>query len=380
MRRADAICVTGLAWSTPLGSDLDEVWRRLLDGASGLRDTRCPYPLRTTLSGMVPGLAPDVPAGERQVQLAVSTLRAAYASAGLDPADPAVRLVLGTSFGASLDEPAAHQLGDWARESARRIGHPRQPVCISTACSAGSDSILVASRLIQAGVCDRCLAGGVDVVTLAKRLGHSALGTMSRDRLRAFDERHDGMVPGEGAGVLVLESADSARRRGVPVHAVLGGSGSANDATGLTAPDRSGDGVVRTVERCLADAGREASQISLINAHATGTPINDEVESAGLGRLFGSDGARPVVFATKGAFGHGMGATGAIEAVAVVLALRDGRVPPIVGLDRPRPDFPLPLVAGTARDVDADVGLSLTIGFGGFTTCLLFARVGTDER
>ncbi len=379
MPHPDAVCVTGLAWNTPLGSDLDEVWKLLLDGASGLRDIECPYPLRTTLAGTVPGLALDAPATERQVALAVSTLRAAYASAGLHPADPAVRLVLGTSFGASLDEPA-HRLGDWARESARRIGHPHRPVCLGTACSAGSDSILVASRLIQAGVCDVCLAGGVDVVTLAKRLGHSALGTMSRDRLRAFDERHDGMVPGEGAAVLVLESADSARRRGAPIHAVLGGTGSANDAAGLTAPDRSGDSVVLAVQRCLADAGRDAAQVAVISAHATGTPVNDEVESASLGRIFGTGGTRPVVFATKGALGHSLGATGAIEAVSVVLALRDGRVPPVAGLGRPRPDFPLPLAVGTACAVDGAVGLSLTIGFGGFNTCLLFERVGTDER
>jgi 3-oxoacyl-[acyl-carrier-protein] synthase II len=359
-----------MAWTTPLGDDLEAVWRRLLDGASGLRTAPCEYPLRSPLAGTVPG--PPGTAAARQVEFAATTIVAAGERAGVDPADPAVRLVLGTSIGGALDEPEP-RLSTWAEQAARRVGQARDPVCVGTACSAGSDSLLVATHLIRAGAARVCIAGGVDVVTDAKRLGHSALGTMSADRLRAFDIRHDGMIPGEGAAMLVLESAAAARDRGATVLATLRGAGSANDAAGLTTPDRSGDSVVLAVRRCLADAGLNPADVAVISAHATGTPINDDVERASLGRLFGADAA-PLVFATKGALGHSMGATGAIEAVSVVLALRDGLVPPLADVETVMPDFPLPLAVGGARAFTGTVGLSLTIGFGGFNTCLLFER------
>jgi 3-oxoacyl-[acyl-carrier-protein] synthase II len=371
----DEICVTGLAWATPLGDTLDGVWARLLAGDTGLRDTPCPYALRTRLAGMVPAVPLDLPAAERQVALTAATLTAAHQSAGLDPADAQTRLVLGTSFGPCLDEPG-DEMDEWAVTSAARIGHPRPPICVSTACSAGSDAIAVAAHLIRAGVAERCVAGGVDVVTPAKRLGHSALGTMSRDVLRAFDQRHDGMVPGEGAAFLVLESGASARRRSAAISAVLLGSGSSNDATGLTAPDPSGDSVVLAVRRCLEASGRTAAQVAVLNAHATGTPLNDEMESLSLGRLFGRGSPAPVVFATKGALGHSLGATGAIEAVSLLLALRDGVAPPVYGLEAPVPGFPLPIGVGAPVPVPGACGASLTIGFGGFNTCLLFELAG----
>jgi 3-oxoacyl-[acyl-carrier-protein] synthase II len=376
---ADDVCVTGMAWTTPLGDTLDGVWKLLLAGAAGLRETPSPYPLRTTLAGTVSTVPLASPATDRQLDLTVRTLVAAFRSAGVDPADPRARLVLGTSYGPHLDEPA-DSLDDWALAGARQIAHPYRPICVSTACSAGSDAVLVGAELIRAGRTDLCVAGGVDVVTLSKRLGHSALGTMSCDLLRAFDQRHDGMVPGEGAAFLVLESARSARRRSARISAVLRGAGSSNDAAGLTTPDRSGDSVVLAVRRCLQASGRTERDVAVVNAHATGTPINDAVESASLRRLFSSNERPPVVFATKGALGHSLGATGAIEAVSVILALRDGRVPPVYGLDAVMADFPLPLPIGGPLAFHGGTGASLTIGFGGFNTCLLFEKVGDDRE
>jgi 3-oxoacyl-[acyl-carrier-protein] synthase II len=256
--------------------------------------------------------------------------------------------------------------------SAERIGHPHRPVCVSTACSAGSDAIAIAALLIGAGIAERCVAGGADIVTAAKRLGHSALGTMSPGRPRAFDKRRDGMVPGEGAAFLVLESARSARSRGAPVLGLLLGSGSSNDATGLTAPDPSGDSVLLAMRRCLSASGRRPDQVAVLNAHATGTPVNDDMESRSLRRLFGAGAPAPVVFATKGALGHSLGATGAIEAITVLLALRDGLAPPVAGLADPLAGFPLPIGIGRPVPVTGRCGASLTIGFGGFNTCLLF--------
>jgi 3-oxoacyl-[acyl-carrier-protein] synthase II len=377
MSTGTVVAVTGLAWSTPLGDGLDEVWQRLLAGECGLRPTTTPQALRSDLAGIVDSVAFDQPVRVRQVALAEQTLREAFRSAGLSTMDDCVRMVCGTSYGPDLDDPSS-TLDSWASEAAQRVGHPYPPVVVATACSAGADAIAVGAELVRSGATPVCVAGGVDVVSRAKRLGHSALRTMSPDRLRAFDQRHDGMTLGEGAAFVVLESAESARNRGRPVTEVLAGCGAANDAAGLTAPDPSGTSVVLAVERALRQAGRATGDVGVLNAHATGTPVNDDVEATSLTRLFGPADA-PVVFATKGALGHSLGATGAIEAVALILALRHRRVPPIAGLEEPMPGFPLPLAMSRPRGFAGRLGASVTIGFGGFNTCLLFERSTGDE-
>lgn len=369
----DDVFVTGMAWSTPLGDSIDEVWSALLAGRSALRELPSGHALRTELAATVPGVCAAWPARDRQRTLTERTLDAAFADAGLEPDDRGARIVAGTSFGAHLDEPG-DELDAWAVDAAEAIGHARRPLVVSTACSAGADSILIGAELVRTGAAETCVAGGADVVTAAKRLGHSALGTLSRGRLLAFDRRRDGMVPGEGAAFLVLESARSVGRRGARVDAVLRGAGASNDAAGLTAPDPSGTSVALAVRRCLAAARRRAGDVAVVSAHATGTALNDEAESASLRRVFGDRRGHPVVFATKGALGHSLGATGAIEAVTLVLALRDGRVPPVAGLRDPLDDFPLRLAAGAATSFTGATGLTLTMGFGGFNTCLLFER------
>ncbi|MFJ5677923.1 beta-ketoacyl-[acyl-carrier-protein] synthase family protein [Streptomyces sp. NPDC093097] len=362
--------ITGLAWDTPLGRDREAVWERLCAGDSGLAPVDSPHPLRNTHAAVIASVPYGTSPGARQRALAGRALRSAFADAGLSPTDPEVGLVLGTSFGASLDEaePALHT---WADDAAAGIGHPGTPMCVMTACSAGADALAVAHTLVRSGKRRVCVAGGADVVTEAKRLGHSALGTMSPTGLRAFDRAHDGMLLGEGAAFIVVEHPDSARERGARVYARLRGTGAANDAAGLTAPDPSGRAVVRAVERCLASAGLTPADIAVVNAHGTGTPLNDEVEAHSLRELFGDGG--PLVFATKGAFGHSLGATGALEAVATVLALHHRRVPPVLGLCDPA--APLRLATGSPRPVGEGAGLSLTLGFGGFNTCLLFEGV-----
>ncbi len=187
--------------------------------------------------------------------------------------------------------------------------------------------------------------------------------------LRAFDRRHDGTLLGEGAGFVVLE-ADPAK----PL-AVLRGCGSANDGTGMTAADTSGKCARFAIERSLTDAGLSAGEVRLINAHGSGTQMNDLTEKNALGEVFAAGQGRPLVFATKGNFGHSLGATGALEAIALVLAMRSGRVPPIFGLEDADPEFALPLARGAAVEHSARIGLSLTLGFGGYDTSLVFEVV-----
>jgi 3-oxoacyl-[acyl-carrier-protein] synthase II len=361
--------VTGMAWSTALGSELDEVWRALLSGATGVTAVPSAHPLRNDHAAVLPDLPADLEPVRRQHELGARTLRAAVADAGLEVTDPRLRLVVGTSYGSHLDVPP-DGLERWGEALATELGMARRPLVVSTACSAGSDAILVGAALLAEGEEEICVVGGVDVLTPAKRLGHSALGTMSPTALRAFDEGHDGTILGEGAAFLVLERDEAARARGARARGRLTGTGSANDAAGPTAPDPSGDTVAAAVHTALAAAGRGTGEVAVVNAHASGTPVNDDVECRAFASLF-AGGAGPVVFATKGAFGHTLGATGALEAVAVLLALRDGRVPPVHGLETVMPGFPLPLpTGGAALPFRGEVGLTVTLGFGGFTTCL----------
>jgi 3-oxoacyl-[acyl-carrier-protein] synthase II len=194
---------------------------------------------------------------------------------------------------------------------------------------------------------------------------------MSPSFLRAFDQHHDGTLLGEGAAFLVLEAGNRAIERTAPIYAFLRGIGSANDAATMAGPDLTGRGARLAMQRAIFDAGLAPEDVDLVNAHASGTPLNDTVERDALKSVFDTS-AGPLVFATKGNFGHSLGATGAIEAIALILALRKQMVPPILGLEEPDPAFPFRLPLHKAVNCDAHIGLSLTLGFGGFNTCLLF--------
>lgn len=364
------IAVTGMAWATPLGDDLDGVWRRLCAGESGLVPVPHAAKLRNDLAAAVPSLPLQGAASDRMTALGLPVLRRALDQAGCDPADPDVQLVLGTSLGAFLEgEPGSAPLSAWADALGEAVGAARPPVSLSTACSSGADAVLVGTELLRAGVARRVVVGGVDVLTLSKRLAHSALGSMSPTMLRAFDSRHDGTLLGEGAGFLVLEQAPSR-----PVLSILRGVGSANDAAGMTTPDASGLGARYALERSIADAGLAPGDIGIINAHGSGTPLNDATEAKAFRDVFGSASPPPVVFATKGNFGHSLGATGILEAITVILALRTGQVPPIVGLEQPYPEVAFPLPQGGPLAHRARFGLSVTLGFGGFDTSVVFER------
>jgi 3-oxoacyl-[acyl-carrier-protein] synthase II len=372
MTSSTPIAITGMAWTTALGDDLDAVWQRLLAGETGLAPIPHTVRLRNSLAAACAAPPLDMPACERMTALGVPALERALAGAGRDA--KGAHMVLGTSLGAFLEgEPDSAPLHKWADTIAASVG-AAPPVSLSTACSSGSDAILVGAEMIRAGITDWVICGGVDVLATSKRLAHSSLGSMSPTTLRTFDLRHDGTLLGEGAGYVILETAAAAAARGKAPIALLRGVGSANDAAGMTTPDEAGLGARYALERSLADAGLSPADIGVINAHGSGTPLNDATEAAAFRAVFGGKG-QPIVFGTKGNFGHSLGATGTIEAIAVLLALRTGKVPPVYGLEQPYPAMDLPVPKGEPMPLDARFGVSLTLGFGGFDTSLIFEVV-----
>ncbi|MER5206207.1 beta-ketoacyl synthase N-terminal-like domain-containing protein [Streptomyces sp. NPDC002825] len=369
----DAIAVTGMAWDTALGSGLEDVWRLLLKGADGFRELPSSGAVRNALAAP---LADGVPPGtlhEQHVTVAVATARRALDHAGLtETAD--VQGVFGTSLGPHADATTAGSLYRWAEDAGRLLGSARPPVAVSTACSASSDALSTAAVLLRAGLADRCVAGGVDLLSPAKRLGHSGMGVMSPTMLRPFDAERDGTLPGEGAAFLVLERLDSARARGAHVHGFLRGWGMSNAATSLNGPDASGVTGAQAALRSLAMGGRSPAEVAVVSMHGTGTVSSDAAEAELLRRVFGHDAAAPVVVATKGSLGHVLGATGAIETIVTLLALRDRLAPPVAQLRAALADFPLPLPVDEPMAVSGEFGLNLTLGVGGFNTSLLLQR------
>lgn len=240
------------------------------------------------------------------------------------------------------------------------------------ACAAGSQSLLDGLRLIQWGYADVAIVGGAEAA--ARRSAHegfrSARALSSSGYARPFDANRDGFVMGEGAGILVLEAAELAAERGATPMAELLGGASTADAHHVTAPHPEGEGAERAIRLAISDSGLGPSDFTYINAHGTGTDLNDRTEGAVIARIFGD--SQPAVSSIKGTTGHGLGASGSIEAVAVVEAMRRGELPPNIGLTDQDPDIPLHDIVTEPRSWTPGPTLSNSFGFGGHNTVLAF--------
>lgn len=367
------VAVTGMGWSTALGNDLSEVWRRLLNGETGITPVESSYQLRNVLAASIQSAEKNEAPSDRLYSMTKSCILQALNDAQLSGQDKKNILIVGTSFGARLDDEqeSNKMLHQWVDRLADELD--LTPIALSTACSSASDAILMGLALIRSGYADTCICGGADILGETKRLAHSALGTMSPTSIRTFDQARDGTILGEGAGFIVLEKYkphDNKKK-----YALLMGAGSANDASGLAAPEKEGVGIKLAVARSLKDANLQAQDIQIINAHGTGTPTNDSTEVKAYEDIFAD--VSPIVFATKGAFGHSLGATGALEAITTILALYHNNVPPIKNLIQSVYSPFLCFAMTPYPNHDATYGLSLTIGFGGFNTSLIFSKAPT---
>ena len=262
-----------------------------------------------------------------------------------------------------------------------RFGAKGPNSSVVTACATGNHAIGDAFKIIQRGAADVMIAGGAEAIivplTIAGFCSMKAMSTRNDEPQKAsrpFDAGRDGFVCGEGGGILVLESLEHARRRDARIYAEVIGYGMTGDAHHMTAPDPEGDGAARAMAGALADAGIAPGEVGYINAHGTSTPYNDKFETIAIKRVFGDHARKVAVSSTKSMTGHLLGAAGGIEAIATVLALHHGTLPPTMNYETPDPDCDLDYVPNQARKQDVELALSNAFGFGGTNATLAFRK------
>ena len=410
--------ITGMGAVTPAGTSVADTVATVTAGRS------CVSPITAwdsdghavTFAAQVVDFDPDPIVGPREVrrvdrvsQLGLVAAEEALTQAGLTAGDgqPAgdidrsrVAVVVGTGVGGILTledqietrvTKGVHRVGPLlipmmmanatAGLIALRHGFHGAALSVATACASGTNSIGEAADMIRAGRVDVVVAGGSEAAitptAMAAFARMSALSTRNDDPTaasRPFDRDRDGFVMGEGAGIVVLESAEHAARRGATVLGEVAGYASTCDAHHITAPQPDGEGAIASMLGALADAGLQADQIGHVNAHGTSTPLNDAAESGATVKVFGPDG--PPVTSTKGSTGHLVGAAGAVEAVIALHAATNGVVPPVANLVDPDVDARLDLVMGEARTVAVAPALSNSFGFGGHNASLVLIPAG----
>jgi 3-oxoacyl-[acyl-carrier-protein] synthase II len=254
-------------------------------------------------------------------------------------------------------------------------------LCVSTACATGNHAIGDSLRIIQRGEADVMVAGGTEAVIgplcVAGFSNCKALSTRNNEPERAsrpFDKERDGFVMGEGAAVLVLERLEHALDRGASIYAEVCGYGMSADAYHMTAPAPGGEGAVQSMQAALRDAGLPPEAVDYINAHGTSTPYNDANETLAIKQVFGDHATRLPISSIKSMIGHTLGAAGAIEAVATILSLKHGILPPTINYEHPDPDCDLDYVPNTARELPIRVAMNNSFGFGGTNATTLLRR------
>jgi 3-oxoacyl-[acyl-carrier-protein] synthase II len=261
-------------------------------------------------------------------------------------------------------------------------GYKGPNIAVVSACTTSTHNIGLAARMIRYGDADMMVAGGAEYATsptaMAGFMSAKAMSTRNEDPAaasRPWDRERDGFVLSNGAGVVVVEELEHAKRRGATIYAEISGFGMSGDAHHMTAPPADGEGAARCMKIALQDAGMNLEEVDYINAHGTSTPLGDRAESDAIKTIFGDHAFRLTVSSTKSMTGHLLGAAGASEAIFSVLAMRDGIVPPTINLDNPDEGCDLDYVPNTAREMPVNVALSNSFGFGGTNGTLVFKRL-----
>jgi 3-oxoacyl-[acyl-carrier-protein] synthase II len=417
MRR---VVVTGLGLVTPLGVGVEHVWRRLIAGDSGIRAIQSfdVSDLPAKIAGQVPrgetasgGFNADdwvAPKDQRKMDefivFALGAAEQAVADAGWKPTDEesleSTGVMLGSGIGGlpgisetslTLHEKGPRRVSPFfipsclinlaSGQVSIKYGFKGPNHAVVTACSTGAHAIGDAARLIMWEDADVMVAGGAEAavcrIGLAGFAASRALSTAFNDEphraSRPWDEARDGFVMGEGAGVVVLEELEHAKKRGAKIYAEIVGYGMSGDAYHITAPAEDGNGGFRAMRNALKRSGLAKEDIDYINAHGTSTPLGDEIELGAVKRLFGDHAYKLSMSSTKSAIGHLLGAAGSVEAIYSILAMRDGIVPPTLNLEKPSASCDIDLVPLKAKERKVRHVLSNSFGFGGTNASLIFA-------
>ena len=408
MRR---VVITGLGAVTPIGNDVPSFWEGLKTGTNGIapvtRFDASEY--KAKLAAEVKDFdplaymeKPEIRKTDLFTQYAMAAACQAMQDSGLEGKIASERLGVYVGSGIGGFETLANEHQKLIEKGPRRVSPHFIPMMIAniaagniairfqatgpclpvtTACATSTNAVGEAFHAIRYGYADAILAGGSEAAItplgFAGFINCMALST-SENPARAsipFDKERDGFIMGEGAGILVLEEYEHAVARGAKIYAEISGYGCTCDAYHVTAPHPEAEGGARAIRLAVEEAGRQGETKVYINAHGTSTPLNDKSETIAIKKAFGEDAYKLLVSSTKSMTGHMLGAAGAVEAIAAVLALQEGVVPPTIGLQVPDPDCDLDYVPGTARAAALEMALSVSLGFGGHNACVAFTKV-----
>jgi 3-oxoacyl-[acyl-carrier-protein] synthase II len=406
------VVVTGLGALTPIGNTADELWAGLTEGRSGIgpitRFDTTGYPTR--IAGEVKGFDELKYVDKKEARRLDPYLKYAIACSAMAVEDSGLDTgkVDGTRFGVligsgiggittlldgqdTLRDKGPDRVSPFiipmlivnmaAGLVSMRFGAKGPNSSVVTACATGNHAIGDATRIIQRGEADVMIAGGAEAIivplTIAGFCSMKAMSTRNDEPQKAsrpFDAGRDGFVVGEGGGIVILESLDHAQRRDARIYGEVIGYAATADAHHMTAPDPEGDGAARAMQGALRDAQLAGPEVAYINAHGTSTPYNDKFETIAIKRVFGDHAHRLAISSTKSMTGHLLGAAGGVEAIATVLALHHGLLPPTINYETSDPDCDLDYIPNQARKQDVEIALSNAFGFGGTNATLAFRK------
>ena len=406
------VVITGLGIISPVGTGLEKFWTSLTAGVSGIRLlTRFdPTDFKTKIAGEVKDFEPTRYMDRKEARRMDRFTQFAVAASGMAIEDAALNfqnedrdrigVILGSGVGGieTLEEQA-HVLFE---KGPGRVSPLFVPMMIAnmgsgqvaikhrlrgpnttsvSACASSSNAIGDAFKILQYGRAEVMITGGAEAaitpLAMAGFIQMKAMSTRNEEpekSSRPFDLGRDGFVIGEGAAILILETLEHALDRGARIYAEIVGYGSTCDAFHMTAPDPEGYGAANSMKEALGDAGIKPSEVDYINAHATATPPGDKAETLAIKKVFGEYASKVAISSTKSMTGHLLGASGGLEAIVCVLAIKEGIIPPTINYEQPDPDCDLDIVPNIARKLKVDVALSNSFGFGGHNATLVFKK------
>jgi 3-oxoacyl-[acyl-carrier-protein] synthase II len=406
------VVVTGLGAITPIGSGKAKYWKALCDGKSGI-DKITHFDASqysSQVAGEVKDFEPqeyigrkDLRRMDRFIQFALGATTMAIEDAKLEPARDnldSIGVIVGSGVGGISTITREHKvlltrgpkrvspfmvpmmlINMASGMIAIRFGFKGPNSTVVTACATGTHAIGDAFKIIQRDAAEVMVCGGSEAavvpVACAGFCSMGALSTRNEEPQRAsrpFDAERDGFIVAEGAGIIILESLEHALRRDAHIYSEVMGYGMSGDAYHISAPAPGGEGAAGAIRAALDDAGLPPSSVDYINAHGTSTPLNDKTETLAIKRVFGDEAYRVAISSIKSMTGHLLGAAGGIEAIASVLAIEDGAIPPTINYENPDPDCDLDYVPNKSRKVRVDVAISNSFGFGGHNAVLIFKR------